>query len=280
MNDKTEISIIPSFRCNTNCSHCFLKNIPYEENKEKFLSQLEYILKNVLTSEEYIPYLFGGEPLLIDDDYFEEIVNKIIDNGYEFTLSTSLICDLSDKKISLIKKSSKIINTSFNFSRFNTEEKLNQWKINCMKLLSNGIKYKIMTTLDNDLILRSPKEFLDIVSKVKPYAITLETLVGFNQKQEDVDLYLKELYDIVEVKKLYDINIELFPYMKNKHIDILKRECIWHRTLYPDGTFTCFCPFGMFYKKYEPICVHNECKYQHRKGLPKELKDIILNEEL
>lgn len=275
MSDCREIMIIPSFKCNSTCNHCFLKNFPYKEDKNCFLIGLEDLLKNKLDCRSNTMYLFGGEPLLIDDDFFENIINIIIKYNYNFTISSNLLCDISNKKIDLLKKSTGLIDTSFNFSRFKNENIFNKWKLNCLRLLSNGIKYKVMSTLDNDLIKNDPEKFLIMVSEVNPKSIIFERLVGFEQNIKEVTDYLKRVYKVIYEEKKFNINVELFTKYFNTRNDILYKSCGGYKALYPDGRYLPFCPFGIFKYDVTPKCVNGDCEYQIKNGIPNELKEIL-----
>ena len=72
--------LIPTRKCNLSCAHCDISNTCASDNTSKFLESFRKLsCKNCI--------LFGGEPLLLKQDTFDEIV----DSGKVSSMSSNLL---------------------------------------------------------------------------------------------------------------------------------------------------------------------------------------------
>ena len=107
-NDAINITIYPTQECNARCFYCFEngeKRKPMSiETAEKVV---EYITKNVTTSDEVVFRWFGGEPLVGDHiiDFITERVNNYFDGKLKFSsIVTTNGFNISDDLIKRAKE--------------------------------------------------------------------------------------------------------------------------------------------------------------------------------
>jgi len=67
--------LIATGACAINCRYCFRRHFPYAEHQQKRHEQALEALRQDNSIEEII--LSGGDPLLLDDDYLEQLLNAL-----------------------------------------------------------------------------------------------------------------------------------------------------------------------------------------------------------
>jgi len=92
--DQMNIVLVPTLKCNFKCPYCFEEGFKEEsiENKNYFICLRKFADKNFLNKRKIHVTLFGGEPLLKQEeifDYLEYLSNQ--SKHYQYTLSTNIV---------------------------------------------------------------------------------------------------------------------------------------------------------------------------------------------
>lgn len=195
-NKEKQIFIVPSWKCNLNCTHCPVKNQPDNRNLDKFLDSLNNLQKKYVNAN-FI--LHGGEPT-----YNKLLLKELLSKDIITSICTNLI--IQDQEIiDYINNANISISTSWNVNRFvNNLQLYSLWLNNISKLKQKPL---ILFTLDKDIINIPIKEFinylLDIQNTNNVSEILFECLVD-NSVSEDFqdkcDIWLCNLYDELHSK--------------------------------------------------------------------------------
>lgn len=245
--DLSEITfyVVPSWKCNLNCSHCTVKNQQYNVNHDKFFNTL-LEQKKKHPNAEFV--LHGGEPTF-DKNLFVDILSTDVITS----VTTNLI--FKDKEIiSLINDYDLDIATSWNPKRFSSERLLNNWLDNLKSLNKSPL---LLITLDKDVVHIHPKQFI-------------ETLRSFTNIKEVlfeclIDNSLDDNFQDIVDSWLCSVDEEWLSqhfYMKNLIRDQILQ---WNfncntKTILPDGKIQEKCIFAKNYKpKFLKKCI--DCKY-------------------
>lgn len=259
---------IPTMHCNLNCGHCFIKNAPEVYNREKFLDELNNFEGNII--------LFGGEVTSNIDRMFD-VIESNRNNGKSkiVTVSTNLIV-LDDKLIEFYK-SLKGISTSWNYDRF-ISNTYDIWKKNCSIIADNGISYKVMVTLTEDLFQLSVKEFLTIAKEWITPTITEIKFEHYIGKENTSEYFNRADEWLCELYKEWDIPVRLGIINKLKQWVF---DCSEVYTLYPDGRLLNCCPhakYGMVASECytcEKVATCRPCRLQPHCSFPNKLADLV-----
>ena len=110
--------VVPSWKCNLHCPHCFVNNLPEKANKDN-------LIKTIKDCKEKYPdaafILHGGEPTF-NKDLLKELLNLNIINSI-----TSNLMYKDDEITSLLNDNDLYVATSWNVSRFKNEELRDRW---------------------------------------------------------------------------------------------------------------------------------------------------------
>ena len=267
---KKSLYAIPTWNCNLNCPHCFIKDKSEIFNRDKFIEELNKFDGRIS--------LFGGEVTSNLDRMFD-IINSNKENGVSKIsgITTNLII-LNNNLINLYKEFGSI-GTSWNPNRFNHNE-YEIWLKNCKIISDNGIKYTILITLTDDLFSIPIKEFIDMVKTWDTDNLKQLKFEHYVGKEATPEYFKKADKWLCELYKIWDTNINL---------EIENRVCHWNYdcdniyTLLPDGSLTNQCPHMS--KKYVPsecyICDRVEkcrpCRLQKYCSYPREFANMVIN---
>lgn len=146
--------IVPSWKCNLRCPHCFVNNLPEDNNKDKFFNTLKEC-KEKYPDAGFI--LHGGEPT-----YNKSLLRDILELNIVNSITTNLLFN-DDEIIDMLNSNNLSIATSWNPSRFLNKDLFKLWNSNLSKL-SHPVMALI--TLDKDL-LKIPAS--DIVNTIRSF---------------------------------------------------------------------------------------------------------------
>lgn len=268
-----QVYAIPTYICNLNCPHCEIHKIEHKVDCAQFLKQLQKI-------EARKVILFGGEPLVLPDEYIKQIIQtgKITSISTNlFSASEDILKEIVDNKIAIA--------TSWNRKRFSLNQELN-WYLNILKVKRLGAKVDVLITLTEDLITEDGYTILKIV---------LETL----EKTNGVNGVLFEHYIGPEATKEYQEKADDFLCKIHKEwnykfnnfiIDRLENwncNCANVATLEPDGNLKMGCPQyqenNLNIREECLTCslanICNPCYLQHTCSFPKKLYHLVKEEE-
>lgn len=256
--------IIPSFKCNLSCKHCYVYTRQDNFNQQKFFSQLQNLDGELI--------LFGGQPLL-NFDLFKKCLNT---NKFS-SISTNLLL-LNNQNLQLIKQYNLQLSTSWNPFRF-SKQQFQLWKNNLNILNQNNIFYSILITLTKELLDISPEKFLNFLKSLSCYSIQFQPLIGMSQGiRNKIDNWLCQL----QSEWPPGVTNVLKQNYLNKHI--LHCQNIW--TLYPNGELLNKCPLEVnrYYIlknclicKYSKVCkpcrIQKSCSffYKYYEKIQKEI---------
>lgn len=263
---KNRLYAMPTMNCNLHCSHCSIKDRPETYDREKFIHALNNFDGEIL--------LFGGEVTTNLDRMFDLISANKEGKSQIAHISTNLIV-LNDSLIEFYKLIQSI-STSWNPGRFLPDE-YELWKSNCKTISDNGIVYRIMITLTDDLFQFSAREFLTLASEwVHPglKELKFEHYVGDVTPEyfTRADQWLCDLY------KEWDLPIK---FENIGRLNCWRYNCENVYSLYPDGTLLNQCPHAMIgvvpseCYTCEHVAKCRPCKLQPYCSYPKELSKLV-----
>lgn len=235
--------------CNLNCTYCYDKEnhiITKKENeifKAKIPNIIKYIEKIWEDKNGRSEIIFhGGEPLIINKENYEELINKIKDiyPNVRFSIQTNGIL-LNEQYIKLFKKHNVHIGISLdgydeitNKYRVykNQKNSFNDVKKNIILLNKNDIKYGIIMTL-NSSVLGNEKKLYNFI---KDYKLNCNIRPAFKSNNKEIEymtereyyIFFKNLFDIwindkntevkfTQIKEVYDEFIKVLePIYRNK----------------------------------------------------------------
>lgn len=256
--------------CNLSCKHCYnsiTNNSLYMS--DEILEKVILYIKQLKTRYKLQIALHGGEPLLFDINKINYLINSI-GSDVDWSITTNLIYDITDKHIQLFKKMEHYENkptilTSWDYKiRFNSNKQEQLWENNVQILHSNNINVQPIVCLSKFLINDlEPNYIYKKFEKLNIKVFNFEriTYTG-NATQNDVcplnkdiDLWLYNAFideyyqnNIIRVK-LFDNLIKSLSYV---FIGCRARKCTSNViTINPDGTI-CNCP-NMSDKPYSNI---------------------------
>jgi sulfatase maturation enzyme AslB (radical SAM superfamily) len=264
--------VVPSWKCNLNCSHCTVKNQQYDENEEKFINT---IIEQSKLYPEADFVLHGGEPTVN-----KKLFVKCLKTNVITSITTNLI--FSDEEIiELINNYDLSVSTSWNAKRFLSNKLFNLWIENIKKLKNKPL---ILITLDKDLINMDQK---DVIETIKHFEnideILFECLVDNNlgdDFQNKVDDWLCELD-----KQWIEQGIKIKNSIKEKILN-------WNfncntKTILPNGELQEKCILASQNKqyflkkcltcKYNKVCI--PCKLHDRCSFLPKFYERVLNEK-
>lgn len=273
-----EVYVCPTFSCNLLCPHCYLRNIPSKLNKEAILDTISFINENAGLKLSYD--LFGGEPLLIEKDFLEEIVSRMEQRKYE--VSTNLIS--WNPYFSQIFKNARWIDTSYNPKRFNKEQ-YKTWIENLRSLKESNFNINIMITLTKDYIEEeTPERLCQFLDEFGIGSIDFDFLIGKDfPEPEIVEEFLLNMYENWTSK----CKINLVEAIKRRIVNKgVFRDCHNAYTILPSGKIKRGCP----YCNDSPIKIecklcdffhicNGACKLTTQCSFPKKLYERVLNEK-
>lgn len=236
--------IVPSWKCNLRCPHCFVNNISEKANKDLLIKTIKEC-HDKYPNASYI--LHGGEPT-----FNKELLKELLDLNIINSITTNML--YNDDEISdIINKANIDLATSWNPSRFRNNALVDLWNHN---LENHKQPVMVLITLDQDLLKLSASE---IVSTIKTFknvdSVLFEPLLDnslTDEFQDKVDTLLCEIY------KRWDI----------RHIKNLIAEQIlnWNfgcntKTILPDGSIRNKCT--MADSTHKPVFLAKclKCKY-------------------
>lgn len=264
--------VVPSWKCNLNCSHCTVKNRPYKEDSEKLLHTIIEQSK-LYPNAEFA--LHGGEPTVN-----KNLFVKILETGIITGITTNLI--INDQEIiDLINEYDIGTSTSWNAKRFSNEQLFNLWKENIKKLKRKPL---VLITLDKDLIKMNQSEVINIIESFENVdEILFECLLDNTLKdefQDTVDEWLCELDKQWIAKKVSKVNL------------IRSQILNWNfncntKTILPNGEIRDKCILATDNKqhflqkclncKYNKICI--PCRLHSRCSFFPKFYERVLNEK-
>jgi sulfatase maturation enzyme AslB (radical SAM superfamily) len=264
--------VVPSWKCNLNCSHCTVKNRPYKEDSEKLLHTIIEQSK-LYPNAEFA--LHGGEPTIN-----KNLFVKILETGVITGITTNLIVN-DQEIIDLINEYDIGTSTSWNVKRFSNEQLFNLWKENIKKLKRKPL---VLITLDKDLVKMNQSEVINIIESFENVdEILFECLLdnNLNDKfQDTVDKWLCELDKQWISKKVSKVNL------------IRSQILNWNfncntKTILPNGEIRDKCILATDNKqyflkkclncKYNKICI--PCRLHSRCSFFPKFYERILNEK-
>lgn len=232
------VYVIPSWACNLNCPHCFVKNQPDNYNEELFINALQQLKIQYPTANFT---LHGGEPT-----FNKNRLKTILSQNIITSITTN--CITTDLEIyDWINKQDLAVATSWNTNRFITDDIFKVWLSNIKQLKKDPL---LLITLDKDLISLPLEVFFNKLYKIQDAGvidILFECLVDNtldDSFQTRVDEWLCEFHnrlhtDYVDLKinSLIETQILNWDFRCNS------------KTLLPNGIVRDGCTMG------------NECNY-------------------
>lgn len=224
--------LVPSYKCNLNCDHCFIHLRKEEElPMDEFIKHIESLYNKGSLNDDTLLVIFGGEPLL----------NKELDKLLEYvkdkkaSLSTNMLLFNNDIQNKLLDYNIPIA-TSWNEFRFNE----NNYKI-WVEKINDYQKYnslRILITLTDDLITWDIDRFIALTDEWGDnFNIKFEYLIDETKDQEFYDRSNKWLC------KLYNsrINKIIDNFNKANYFGFEDR-CLHTFTMTPNGSIKLGCP--------------------------------------
>lgn len=258
----TTTYLIPTRRCNLSCGHCDISKTWTCEDISKFMDSFRKLAcKNCI--------LFGGEPLLLKRDTFDEIV----DSGKVSSISSNLLL-LDSHVIRKLAENGISVATSWNYSRFRDGNELDVWLLNIVKLLENRIYVTILITLTEDLCsgAESKTIFFQVLDRISGI-MDDERLMG-NLRGVRFEPFVQSTHELI--MKADALMVEVY-HRNYKFINILADDykrgnihnCAEIYTLMEDGRLINSCPHEVndnileecLSCKYSKVC--KPCKKQN-----------------
>lgn len=270
-----DVYVCPSFSCNIKCPHCTLRNIPTLINEKKLFKSIEVF--NTSNSKNICFNLFGGEPLLNNDELLEKLYKSF---KKRYIVSTNLLNYRDTEVVNKLLTDAEWIDTSWNPLRFKDDE-YNLWLKNIEIVKSMGIKINFMITLTDDFVdSYTPKQFLEMMRQWDVYSLDLEYYIGDDiQDINKIDDFLVELYKIWDIPTIFNNveNIKGSIISKSKY-----KDCSNTYTIRPNGLINKYCPYyeeeminpECFICEYYNYC-NGGCPLQYKCTLPKKLYKCI-----
>lgn len=258
----TTTYLIPTRRCNLSCGHCDISKTWTCEDISEFMDSFRKLAcKNCI--------LFGGEPLLLKRDTFDEIV----DSGKVSSISSNLL--LLDSHVTRkLAENGISVATSWNYSRFRDGNELDAWFLNIVKLLENGIYVTILITLTEDLCFSAESKtiFFQVLDRISGI-MDDERLMG-NLRGVRFEPFVQSTHELI--MKADALMVEVY-HRNYKFINILADDykrgnihnCAEIYTLMEDGRLINSCPHEVndnileecLSCKYSKVC--KPCKKQN-----------------
>lgn len=241
--DNLTFYVVPSWKCNLHCPHCFVNNLSENVDKEKFLQVLKQC-KQYYPNAGFI--LHGGEPTF-DKDLLIEILNLNI-----ITSITTNLMYIDNEINDVINKSNISVATSWNSSRFELKKHRDIWFNNLKQLKEKPL---LLITLDKDLVRYKPIEIVDIIKDIPNIdRVLFEPLLdnSLNDEFQDiVDNWLCELHKVwnIGIKNIIEEQILNWNFACNS------------KTILPNGTIHNKCT--MADASHKPVFLNKclKCKY-------------------
>lgn len=229
--------IIPSYKCNLQCQHCFIRFNQDKFQKKLFFSQLKLLNGQLI--------LFGGQPLLNYD-----IFKRCLQTNSFSSISTNLLL-LNQKNLQDIIQNNLYVATSWNKFRF-TKQQFQIWNSNLLILQKNNIQTCILITLTNDLLKYTQYQLIKIIESFNCKEILFQPVLNISKQQvQQFDNLLCKL------EKIWPSNIKnrLKQHYLNKYIN----NCKDVYTLLPNGKLVNNCPMQI--NKFYILNQCLSCKY-------------------
>ena len=201
--------------CNLNCKHCLMVN--NLDNSSVDYDKINQTLSNYPKIEEI--HLSGGEPLLGDLNKLEDFINKYPNT--HFSMTTNLIYKLTDQRLRIIKRMTRI-STSFDPGiRFNNFKELNLWYHNLKKIKQINPNILVFICLTNYLISNiKPARLVNLFRYVLKTNFITIPLMRYGNIKNNLDLIPDRTEVIKWIKKILLLNspYDLTKYLiKNKN---------------------------------------------------------------
>jgi len=201
--------------CNLKCEHCYLG---MEKPKDEFdPSKTARWLKEYQeeTDSEIQLCIHGGEPLMVEVDNINYLINRLKEQDVEVKLSiaTNLVYNLTPKKIELLKRIGNVATSwdAQDIRRFAYSSEHYTWYQN-MQTMTNYVDMTIITSMSQGLINISPERYANKLIDWNTKFVILERLMGTANmpqsivpKNWDVDSWCLELFDLTIEKEYYNI---------------------------------------------------------------------------
>lgn len=278
LEEMKEVYICPSFSCNLNCPHCYLKNLPFHFDIEKVLKTISFISDKAGSNVFFD--LFGGEPLLISLPVLKDIVYLM--KKKRFVISTNLL-KLKEEHLELFHNA-EWINTSYNPKRFSLEQ-FSLWKKNLKILNENSIKINLMNTLTSDYIKEETSDRLcNFLNDFRIYSIDFDYLIGKNYPDSDsVCNFLIDLYNNWNTNCKFNIVESIRESISSKTVF---KDCSNTYTILPNGKIKNGCAYcqGEKIRIECKLCdcydfCNGACRLTEQCSFPKELFKLIKEKE-
>lgn len=176
------ISINPTYKCNENCTFCYLSKKDRSAGKIADLDDIDSVLESI-DSEESIDSidLYGGELNTLDDRY----VNKLIDISLSYTSNVNVVTNGTQIRRWMLRKDITL-SISFDNTRASKDDVfLNLMRLereySILALCSKRFKVKDFVTITNNL----PDSCVSV--ELKPYSVS--------RHNENVNTYDKFIED-------------------------------------------------------------------------------------
>lgn len=258
----TTTYLIPTRRCNLSCGHCDISKACAHEDISKFMDSFRKLAcRNCI--------LFGGEPLLLKRDTFDEI----IDSGKVSSITSNLLL-LDSHVVRKLAEHEISVATSWNYNRFHDSNELDVWFHNIMKLLENRIYITILITLTEDVCFTSESKtvFFSVLDRISGI-MDDERLMGYLRGVR-FEPFVQSTHELI--MKADTLMIEVY-HRNYKFINILAEDykrgnihnCAEIYTLMEDGCLINSCPHEVndnileecLSCKYSKVC--KPCKKQN-----------------
>lgn len=241
-----EVYVCPSFACDLRCPHCTLKNLPFGTEIDLICNTIKVL--NSFNNKSLIYDIFGGEPLLLKQEYIDKLFEVIC--GQRYLVSTNLLNYDKDKHYDLCKNA-LWINVSWNYIRLSDEQYI-IWLDNIRKLQKDDIKVNLMVTLTDDLIRNvTPEDFYQKILEWKPYSMDLDYFIGEDNNNADlIDEWMLKLYELWKTDTKFNMveNMKEALSCNGKY-----KDCSNHYTIMPNGYLKTGCAY------YETDVVKTKC---------------------
>jgi radical SAM protein with 4Fe4S-binding SPASM domain len=178
--------------CNLNCSHCFTSGI--HGRKIFFNPEKTADFVNEFIGEKIHIDFHGGEPFLapLEDMYkFHKIIDAVFGCEATFGATSNLTYKLSQEKIDFMTKVlNKRIATSWDEGiRWKDKKQYQLWKKNVKELISRGFEVKVFISMNTALMLRNPKDILDMLKDLGIREVAFERLTVDGSAIRNPDIF-------------------------------------------------------------------------------------------
>lgn len=223
--------------CNLNCTHCFTlgDKDPVKIIDPKTVKDFCQSIRDNVNPKQVKIYLHGGEPFLAKTEVLEEVSEICLTYFPQanITIQSNFAFPLSSKQIRFMKKyCNSFVATSWDADiRFRTDRQEDLFFKNLERLKSEGIKYTVHMTVQDNLLKRNPVEVVEQFPDAE--LLEFEHMTVFDDRTRSIapnnrewdEWYLEVIKYFVDTKPKWELPLlEMFQHNINAH-DVFGCKC-------------------------------------------------------